>query len=83
MLLIYLKSATKFPQIGHIEEKFLKMEHKKVNKEFYLLVLSVKIGFIPSPHLVECHTTGINSLLVSFLSVLGFSNLLCQVKSSI
>ena len=49
-LLIYLKSATKFPQIRNIEkvalgifpllekkksskERFLKMRHKKVNKE--------------------------------------------------
>ena len=40
--------------------------------------LSVKIGSIPSPHLVECHALGINSLLEPVSSALRFSSLLCQ-----
>ena len=58
---------------------------------FYIFpTLSVKIGSISiflssgkhqSYHLVGCHATVINSLLISFWSALHFSNLLGQTKS--
>ena len=47
---------------------------------YYLPSLSVEIGSIPFPYLVEWHAPGINSLLVSSLTALQFSNLLCQAK---
>ena len=34
-----------------------------------------------SHHLLRCHTAGINSSLISFLSSLGFSNLICLTKN--
>ena len=34
-----------------------------------------------SHYLLGCHTIDINSLLISFLSALLFSNLVCQTKS--
>ena len=57
------------------------------NPNFYNY--SINIGFIyffsssdmnQSHNLIECHATGINSLLICIVSSLRFSNLMCLIK---